>query len=383
MAWGSHRAGDSVLDELRARTWDSQRMAALGPWSMAWGKLFGATVIPWFAGLLSLTVYAIARQDLAALELLQVVVTCITGAILFQSLSLIGALVCTRSDRYAKSTLTSWAALGALALLWIYFSNYYRSSDDIKWYGNTYDRFDFLTVSSLTLTAWIAFGAYRMMCVELAIATRPWAWIAFTMYLTIYFTGGTVASATPLAQSVGLFAAMGLAVCGGGTYITAFALYRDPLTFRRLITYAQARRWRRVLEETPIWMASLTMAAIFMVACVALNAAPPYSLERLGLSAIVLWMLALRDVAVLYYFSYGKLNKRVETSTVISLAMVYWFVPSILESIDLLKVSWLFRPPMWDRPILSSVIIGLHLLIIGVLIYQRYRHRIAPARGLS
>ena len=31
MAWGSHRAGDSVFDELRERTWDAQRMSAWIP----------------------------------------------------------------------------------------------------------------------------------------------------------------------------------------------------------------------------------------------------------------------------------------------------------------------------------------------------------------
>ena len=131
MAWGSHRAGDSVLDELRERTWDSQRMSALNPWSMTWGKLCGATAIPWFAGIISLSVYFIGRQGPTVLERLEVIATCIAGAILVQAMSLIGALVGTRLDKHGKSTLTSWAAVGILALLWIYFSIYYKSTADI------------------------------------------------------------------------------------------------------------------------------------------------------------------------------------------------------------------------------------------------------------
>lgn len=382
MVWGSHRAGDAVLDELRERTWDSQRMSALDPWSMTWGKLFGATIVPWFAGLVSLAVYFIGREGPPAGERLQVAGACIAGAILVQALSLIGALVGTRFDKHAKSTLTSWAALGTLALLSVYFSIYSNSEDLIRWYGNTYDRFDFLTASLVVLTAWITFGAYRLMSSELAVASRPWAWLAFILYLTVYFSGGFVASSWPVSRSASVFAAMGLVVCIAGTYISAFALHRDPLVFRRLKTYAEAGRWRRFFEETPIWAASLSAAAIFALLCAVLHFTPQYSPERIenvGISAFVIWLYAVRDLALLFYFTYGGSTRRVETSTVICLALLYWLLPSILESMGLLKASWLFRPPMWERPVLSAVVIGAHAIVIGAICYQRYRRRIAPS----
>lgn len=386
VVWGSHRAGDSMLDELRGRTWDLQRLSALDPWSMTWGKLFGATIMPWIAGLISLAVYFITRQGPTTLERLQVVATCVAGAILIQALSLIGGLVGARYDKHAKSSLTSWAALGALVLLSIYFSIYYRSSGVIDWYGYAYDRFNFLSASVTALSAWIAFGAYRLMCVELAVATRPWAWIAFVSYLTIYFSGGFVSSPWPLSQSLSIVAAMGLVVGIGGTYVSAFALYRDPLTFRRLKTYAKARRWRRFLEETPIWIVSMGIAAVFTIGCAALHFAPHYSSERIetvGFSAVVIWLYALRDVGLLFYFTYGALNKRVETSTVICLAVLYWLLPSIIESMGMLKVSWIFRPPLWDRPVLSAAVVGGHVLLVGALVYQRYGRRIAPVISVS
>jgi len=381
MAWGSHRAGDSVLDELRERTWDAQRMSALTPWSMTWGKLCGATVIPWFAGLISLGVYFIGRQGPTALERLEVIATCIAGAVLVQSLSLIGALVGTRLDKHGKSTLTSWAAVGILALLSTYFSIYYKSTDDILWYGNAYNRNNFLTVSAFALAGWITFGAYRLMCVELAVATRPWAWVAFILYLTVYFAGGFIPSGWPIARSIALFAAMGIVVSVGATYLSAFALFRDPLTFRRLKTYATDGKLRRFFEEMPTWMASLCVAGVFMLVCVSMHFAPHFSpdrIENVRLGAIAVWLSAVRNLGVLFYFTYGGTNKRVETSTIICLALLYWVVPSILESMGLLKVSWIFSPPMWDRPLLSGIIIFAHILIIGTLCLRRYRHRIAP-----
>jgi hypothetical protein len=386
MAWGGHRAGDSMLDELRERTWDSQRMSALDPWSMTWGKLFGATVMPWFAGAISLAVYFFERQGPTVLDRLQVVTVCVAGGILIQALSLIGALVGTRSDKQGKSTLTSWAAVGVLALLSGYFSIYYRSDGPVVWYGDEYERFNFLTVSLTALSIWMTFGVYRTMNAELAVATRPWAWIAFVVYLTVYFSGTFISSSWPLTRSLSVFAGMGLAVCIGGTYVSAFALYRDPLTFRRLRTYAETGKWRRFLEETPIWMASLSAATVFMVACAALVLGPRYSAERvetIGLTAITIWLYAVRDVILLFYFTYGPSHRRVETSTVICLALLYWVVPSIFESMGLLKVSWLVRPPMWDRPILAAVIIAVHVIVFGALCYGRYRQRIAPTVRVS
>ena len=42
--WGTRRAVASLADEVRGRTWDGQRMSALGTWAMTWGKLFGGTI---------------------------------------------------------------------------------------------------------------------------------------------------------------------------------------------------------------------------------------------------------------------------------------------------------------------------------------------------
>ncbi len=57
--WGTRQAAESVVAELRDRTWDSQRMSSIGPWSMTWGKLLGSTIYPWYGGLLCLSAYAL------------------------------------------------------------------------------------------------------------------------------------------------------------------------------------------------------------------------------------------------------------------------------------------------------------------------------------
>ena len=52
--WGSFKAGRSVSDEIREKTWDFQRLSALSPASMMLGKLFGATAYVWFGGAITL-----------------------------------------------------------------------------------------------------------------------------------------------------------------------------------------------------------------------------------------------------------------------------------------------------------------------------------------
>ena len=49
-AWGSFAVVGSINSEISERTWDQQRLSALSPWQMAWGKLLGSSIYPWFGG---------------------------------------------------------------------------------------------------------------------------------------------------------------------------------------------------------------------------------------------------------------------------------------------------------------------------------------------
>src|SRR6201999_1389879 len=54
--WGGHKAADSVLDEVNDNTWDFQKLSALSPWSLAFGKLFGSSIYCWYGGLIAFAV---------------------------------------------------------------------------------------------------------------------------------------------------------------------------------------------------------------------------------------------------------------------------------------------------------------------------------------
>jgi len=60
LLWGARRAGASVTEEVRARTWDWQRLSALSPWEIALGKLAGAPSFAWYGGALCLAAMLLA-----------------------------------------------------------------------------------------------------------------------------------------------------------------------------------------------------------------------------------------------------------------------------------------------------------------------------------
>ncbi len=61
IVWGTWNAALSVVGEIRERTWDFQRLSALSAGEMTWGKLFGATALNWYGGVICLGVLFVYR----------------------------------------------------------------------------------------------------------------------------------------------------------------------------------------------------------------------------------------------------------------------------------------------------------------------------------
>lgn len=60
MLWGARLTGETLIDEIDNRTWDQQRMSAIMPWQMSWGKLFGSTVYVWYGALFTLPFFLLS-----------------------------------------------------------------------------------------------------------------------------------------------------------------------------------------------------------------------------------------------------------------------------------------------------------------------------------
>jgi hypothetical protein len=71
MLWGTHNAAESMMEEVRNRTWDTQRMSSIEPWAMTWGKLAGATAFTWYGGAICLALFIVTgagRLEIAVLK---------------------------------------------------------------------------------------------------------------------------------------------------------------------------------------------------------------------------------------------------------------------------------------------------------------------------
>ena len=95
--WGVRSAAESVADEMRARTWDAQRMSALGPWEMTWGKLVGSASFAWYGGLLSLVVLLAAAPGTWKHSGVKIAALIVAASVLGQAAAGLACSTCERT----------------------------------------------------------------------------------------------------------------------------------------------------------------------------------------------------------------------------------------------------------------------------------------------
>jgi hypothetical protein len=121
LLWGGRQAAGAVTDEIRDRTWDGQRLSALGSWSMAWGKLFGSTVFSWYGALLALAVYAASASTQSPPPVVtREVIVLLAEGLLCQATALLASLLYLRHKaptRKPNAVLFHIAGLAAVAFL--------------------------------------------------------------------------------------------------------------------------------------------------------------------------------------------------------------------------------------------------------------------------
>src|SRR5262245_22938309 len=82
LLWGTQLAGMSVIEEAQSRTWDAQRMSAIGPWAMTWGKLVGAPSFTWYGGCILLALFVLTGRGRVQIPLWPSVTAMVAGGIL-------------------------------------------------------------------------------------------------------------------------------------------------------------------------------------------------------------------------------------------------------------------------------------------------------------
>jgi len=329
--WGTHSAASSMLEEVRGRTWDTQRMSSIDPWAMTWGKLAGATAFTWYGGAICLALFIVAGTGRLEVEVLKTAAVMLAGSVLLHAVALNIALIGAQKGVAPRVPGGLVFFLLVLVLIGPSIGFVTESKGVAHWWGFLFQRLDFALASLVVFAAWAAFGAYRSMCSELQSRTVPWALAAFLAFMALYLAGFLVFKKPRTLDPVEAVLACGLGVSLVVEYLLLFSERSGPMTLRRLMARTERRQWRRALEELPGWPIALAIAlacaiGLFLFASVE---GPLHKVRGAGLGIA---LFAVRDAALLHIFAFARQPKRVEAVTLLYLGLLYWLVPTLLDA---------------------------------------------------
>ncbi|MGZ8219427.1 ABC transporter permease [Methylomagnum sp.] len=382
VSWGgSRQVVDSLLDEKRNRTWDTQRLSALGPWAMVWGKLFGSTLVVWYGALICIVMYALAADRATTPNLPWLYVYGLLGGLGLQALSFLMGLLALRPGPANGGGITVAMTLAALSMLGPWGMSLTKNPlHDVKivaWYGLP------ISLSSMTLTAlaiavfWVGVGCYRLMAQELRIRSLPWVWLAFALFLSGFLAGflAPELGAGPSFCLVGFLAGLGL------TYVGLLSESNEPMRYKRLLAYATQSAWQRFGEELPPWCVSLALATLFGLALSALGWPKPVGVgDGWRLYPLPLLLLAFRDVGVFLGFSFGNNPQRALMSTVLVLGLLYGVIPGIIEELGWTWLEAIVFPLGAGSVVIGLVCAGAQALMALGWAYGKWRRRVYQGR---
>jgi len=343
LLWGPRIAGRAVGDEVGQRTWDFQRLSALEPWDMTWGKLFGATSLTWIAALSGLALAALWLLDTAGpTAALQAVVAALGAAVLLQAGSMALALVGVRRARAEGRSAAFRVTFAGIVGLFIVASAIGRTTRYSQpgrgplawvlgpggaqdWWGLAIPPAWFAALSLAVFAGWALLGAWRLMRLELQMLNWPWAWPGFCVFAGLWAAG--------FAHGGGeRWAAAGLvfAICA---YAAAFAEPADRVRLRQFAASAAAGAYRRAAFAAPAALAPLALSAV-AVAGIALSGrgvALPGRGAPAPTLALAAFAFMVRDLGLVAYFRFGPRPGRGDFGAIVALFLAY-FVGGVLAA---------------------------------------------------
>jgi len=337
LVWGARAAGGAVLNEIGDRTWDFQRLSALAPWAMTWGKLLGAASLAWLCALTGVLVVGVSLAWQGRPDALTTPLFMIALALLIQAICMAAALVGVRKARAEGRTARSAGVAGGLLIGVVLLfgvatsegfqrgaglsdlSRLFASKGEVAWWGLTVPASSFRLLATAAFAAWALAGAWRLMRLELQMQGAPVVWPAFLVFLAA-FAGGLVypEAGLPAAQLAGAL------VCALCAYAAAFAEPADRVRLRLFAAAVVRRTWARALRMAPaaiapVLLAILLTAKAFATAAITRHwAIEPQLWQAAGLLAFMI-----RDLGVVAFHRFGPRPQRGDFGAVLTLALLY------------------------------------------------------------
>ncbi|MGD2133671.1 MAG: hypothetical protein PVI23_12830 [Maricaulaceae bacterium] len=393
--WGSRNAARSVIGEMRERTWDFQRISAISPLSMTYGKLFGSTIYTWYGGLLCL---AIATPGMAAENGMGYVVRMcgvyVASGLLGHSVAMISALATARRRRAdARLAIFPHQAAGLIAALapLIVATSALESTyalmerDWIPWWSFSISPRTLVLGSTFAFAAWAIVGCWREMRLELMERNAPIVWPAFLAFIVIYVLGfqSTMAILPPpgpeFAPLIVVFAYVAVMVAA---YASLIIEPKNTVELRGYGAALMSGRLGEIVRGMPAYGWAFLVAILVAFAVVTSDPIPmPDNVDHLQINRLVVFAglgFLARDIGIFHFFHARPGQKRGDFAALVTIALMFVLGSGFSGAADSETLAAAFFP----HPLAASWTVALPWIQAGVvwmLAINRYRGvRTAP-----
>jgi hypothetical protein len=367
--YGSMRAFGSVSEEARDRTWDFQRMSALSPWSLALGKVAGAPVFAWYAGVWFLLAFVLGAlgNPKGFDHLAATLVGLLAGSVLAHAMAVSISAASSRSGLGARGRRVG-SILGLFTILYVgstlsvlFFAGRGGKAKEeltvtlfgvvemsVPWWG---------ALTIVLLGAWALVSAWRMMARELREPPIWSIWVGFAAFVAVW------ATATQFSDQARLPVGAALSFFVVTLVVAAYlGLMLEPLTavartrFARLREASPPVAWDKKL---PHWIIHAGIALAVAVVAVALSGIPDMgdlagkwssdtSLLVMNsfalLTALPAVLMFIRDAAIVSCFTLARSQKRPFATAIFYIALLNFLLPLLFSAVGLKYLAMAAMP---------------------------------------
>lgn len=393
--WGSLAVMQSINHEIVERTWDQQRLSALSAWQMAWGKLFGASIYPWFGGLICALVVLVSSfmgNHNPPRTIIYLAAAIIATASFHSWVMALRLHTLDVNRPSAPSVIRTLffvyifsQGVGTLAFL------LYRDEDSGlgQWWGLQLGLPSlFLLMSAFALVLGLL-ALWRSMLTQLMVRTIPWAWA-----LGCIAVGLIVAGFFDYTSAAFFWTAWVVIISIIASYFAFFTEKKQAINWRAVAFYVQQKNYKRMLQSLPLWLVSWVVALLFTIIYSVYVSTT--NLSGLNTSSLIyhsarplLFMLLLRtvrDAGILLFFAWRNTSRSPVGMAILTYVMLGYILPAFfwlgsstaaqmfepfygINANDISGTFIQFSPLAWGA-------MAVHLVIVAGLLVWRWNHTV-------
>lgn len=395
--WGSQQTASAYTNELDAGTWALQRLTAISPWTMTWGKMLGAASFAWYGALQCLAVLWVANwvrnptDPVNALIGDSVVLTSgfLLGAGLFMNAAALQASLLRnlqRPQRKQRASRLAVLAFLAIAFIALIIKAKRAVAGDVFWWNGMWAAEYFWLIALFVFAAWTLVGALMLMRKEMQLKNHPTAWIAFLIFANLYVAGfvqlNQQFSGSVELSTLRLFVAT--AITASIAYFLVFFERTNVVDVGQLIDRLRRGQFNRAACETPRWFITALITVVIAIALVInlvfVGAKPLPALGDPIILTIASLLFMARDFGLVIYFQFSARADRALITAMIYFIVLYGLLPWFIVLSNLQGTLFLFFPDGRAPFALGLVAPLLQAVALWYLVARRWRIRTSTPR---